>query len=148
MFPGLNVDTAQKGVGLYVDILDTIASLLLRNDVVGKVSDTGEWEWNFKWEWEEKLNSSGEVTIGDCSTSESFRLAQEEVRRMYPDLVVYLLYIIICTDKTQLCKFGKQTYCHLHILYMYLRFFIIDIRLYEHTFFCTTHTFSTRTPTD
>lgn len=107
MFPDVDVNALQKGVGLYVDILDTIASLLLRNDVVGKVSDSGQWEWNFRWEWEEKLNSNGEVTIGDCNTSDSFRLAEDEVRRMYPHLEVYLLYIIMSTDKTQLCKFGN-----------------------------------------
>ena len=134
MFPGLSVDTAQKGVGLYVDILDTTAALLLGNDVVGRVGDSGEWEWSFKWEWEEKLNSSGEVTTGDCSTSESLRPAQEEVRRVYPDLVVCPLYTIIGTDKTQLCKLGKAD--------VLSPTYFLNVP----SFFCRRHTF-TRTHT-
>ena len=95
-----------------MDLIDTVAGLLLRNDLIGRVKENGEWESIFKYEWEEKRNDMGDITIGDCNTSESFRLCEEEARRLFPGQEVYPLYLTISTDKTELTKFG-MTYTFL-----------------------------------
>lgn len=138
-----NVDVTKMraGSGLYIDILDTVAALLLRDDVVGRTVDGGQWESNFKWEWEERRNSLGEVVVGDCNTSESFRLCEEEVRRKFPDQRVYPLYLIISTDKTELTKFGmcftykyyNKTYIFIWCTYvfLYIHFSMIHIHFFD-----------------
>lgn len=102
-----DVTKLKFGSGVYMDILDTIAGLLLRNDVVGTTNENGQWDSNFKYEWEDRRNDTGEVVRGNCNTSESFRLCQEEVRRLYPHLEVYPLYVVVSMDKTEMGKFCK-----------------------------------------
>lgn len=110
-----DVTKLKAGTGLFIDVLDTIGSLLLRSEVVGNSLE------NFKWEYEEKRNSENEIVIGDCNTSESFRLCQEEVWRKFPNQRVYVLYVIITTDKSELTKFGTSTtYTHNPHLYTQL----------------------------
>ena len=108
-----DVTKLKPGTGLFIDVLDSIGSLLLRNDVVGNSLE------NFKWEYEEKRNSEGEIVIGDCNTSESFSLCQEEVRRKFPNQRVYVMYIIITTDKSLLCKFGTSRNLHTYCTYLH-----------------------------
>lgn len=115
----IDVRGLKHGSGLYIDLLDTVACLLLKNDVVGRTNDNGQWESNFKYEWEEKRNELGQLSISDCNTSESFRLCEEEVRRLFPRNRVYPLYLIISTDKTELTKFGN-IYSFLSYTYVFL----------------------------
>ena len=113
-----DVTKLKPGTGLFIDVLDSIGSLLLRNDVVGNSLE------NFKWEYEEKRNSEGEIVISDCNTSESFRLCQEEVWRKFPNQRVYVMYVIITTDKSELTKFGTST-TYTHIPHTYKQLFIV-----------------------
>ena len=102
-----DVTKLKFGSGVYMDILDTVAGLLLKNDVVGTTNENGQWESNFKYEWEDGRNEMNEVVRSNCNTSESFRLCQEEVRRLHPHLDVYPLYVIVSMDKTEMGKFCK-----------------------------------------
>lgn len=110
-----DVTKLKPATGLFIDLLDTIGSLLLRSDVVGNSLE------NFNWEYEEKRNSEDEIVVGDCNTSESFRLCQDEVRRKFPNQRVYVLYVIVTTDKSQVDNFGTSTtYTHTPYIYTQL----------------------------
>jgi len=93
MFPGIDVSQYKHAKALLVNPVETIAALLLRNDVVGDDCS------NFKWDYCRQHNENGEELIGDHTSSEFFRKAEEAVRLAHGD-GVSVLSIIVSTDKT------------------------------------------------
>ena len=134
-----DVTKLKPGTGLFIDVLDSIGSLLLRNDVVGNSLE------NFKWEYEERRNSEGEIVTGDCNTSESLRLCQEEARRKFPNQRVYVMYVVITTDKSELTKFGTYV-TYTHFPHTYTQLLTTVTQFCQTLSFCThTHTLQTNT---
>lgn len=136
MFPDIEVTAYRKAVALFVNPVETLAALLVRNDVVG------EGCCNFRWDFHRDRNEEGVAVVSDLTSSEWFRLSQLDLRQRHgPD--VKILSVILSTDKTDLTKAGTRTlFTNKHTFFSYqVRFFTINILLLNvDTVFANRHT--------
>jgi hypothetical protein len=91
-----NNSEMKKARAVVRDPLKTIASMLIRNEVVGENLE------NFNFEYK-KSNSISSVNTGNF-----FKLAQKNIRLKWGENV-NVLPIIVSSDKTDLTKCGKRT---------------------------------------
>lgn len=114
MFPGIDVSQYRQATGLLVNPLETLAALVLRNDVVGDDCS------NFRWDYYRQLNEDGEEVIGDHTSSEFFRKAEEQIKLKHGN-DVSVWSVMICTDKTDVTKEGNAyiQFLQYHILNIY-----------------------------
>jgi hypothetical protein len=108
-FPGKNVDTMKKAVGIAVDPISVIAKMLLDKKIVGK---KGEYFLN--------RAEAGRKVYSNLNTGEAFRKAQEQIGIDHGPGVDGL-FVIFAMDKTYLTPDGNVGYN----VYIYSVFFII-----------------------
>jgi len=93
MFPDLEVSAYRQAVALFVNPVETLAALLLRNDVVGDSC------CNFQWDYSRDVNENDVPLVSDFTSGEWFRLTEINVRQGYGS-DVKVLSVVLTTDKT------------------------------------------------
>ena len=94
-----------------VDIIETMAAMLVNDDVVGRRGQ------HFHFEYCREFNEDGEQTFGNVTSAEWFKRTQEAIRERWGS-DVYLLAFSISCDKTAVDRVGGISVwpCYLTIM--------------------------------
>ena len=96
---GVHGKTLKKVTCIIVDLVETIATMLVNTDVVGRNGV------KFKLSYSSECNDNGEKTFGNVTSALWFKKTEKTIRRQWGHQVNLLAFAIAC-DKTHVDRVG------------------------------------------
>lgn len=115
---GTNQDSLIPIETVVISVLETVASMLLETDVVGKNLD------NFKYKYTRQYNEDNERVYGDVTGAEWFKKTEMSIQEIW-GYDVFVLALNLSSDKTQVDRKGDKSIWPCYVTIMNL---IGDIR--------------------